>query len=236
MAVGLEGGIWSDGAPQAYRTVGVTPAIAILAALPLGLLWRLASDSSTPATSEAGQLRSRFGSYALTGAAALVTLFSLGQAGRLNFDTYFHKQLTNPTVWASFSAAPTIVGHEINRLRPQGYQFFVSTTFDNEPSRIFLNGPSREDVFAFNLGKQIPVRDPRPTAFFHDPLEQPQFLRLRSMYPSGVFKEHRAPGGGEPVLYESILGVDDIRSLMGISAVYTGADGRRVGRLESQVS
>ena len=235
VAVILQGGIWSDGPPQAYRTLGVTPAIAMLAALPLGLLWRLATGRTEGTTPEARPWSTRFGSYALVGVAAAVTLFSLGRAGYLNFDKYFNEQLERPDVWAAFGAAPTIVGHEVNRLRPENYQFFISTTFVNDPARFFLNGPETDDIANFDTGRQIPVSDLRPTVFFHDALEEAQFLRLRSMYPDGEFIEHRGPGGGGAAVYETILDIDDVSSLMGIRAVYTGTNGQRVERLETQV-
>jgi 4-amino-4-deoxy-L-arabinose transferase-like glycosyltransferase len=231
----LQPGVWSDGPPQAYRTLAVTPAIAMLAALPLALLWRLATKQTDAQASEARRWPSRLGYYGLAGAAAFVTVFALVQAGRINFDKYFNVQLQRPDVWAEYSAAPTIVGHEINRLRPDHYEFFISTTYINEPSRIFLNGPQTDDIVAFEMGRDIPVSDPRPTVFFLDNLEEAKFLRLRSLYPDGVFTVHRAPAGGGPVLFEAILGTADIRSLMGVHAVYTGSNGQRVERLETQI-
>ena len=243
----LQGGIWSDGAPQAFRTSAVTPAVAMLAALPLGAALSFAYDRRrAPDLWEGGKgsfwqevggiVRGDPVGYAARLLVGLAALFFLAQAGRLNFDTYFHKQLKRPDVWSSYSAAPTIVGHEINRLRTEGAQFYVSTTFVNEPSRLFLTGPDTGDIAAFDTGSQIPVRVLQPAVFFHDALEEAQFRRLQTMYPGGTFIEHRGPGGGGPVVLESVLDSDDIRSLMGVAAVYSGSGGQSVQRMESEVS
>ena len=250
----LQPGIWSIDPAQGYRSLMVTPAVALLAALPLALAWELAVRvRSRPQPDEGGRHagsvplnrllalgRSRWQSIAVQATVFLAVAFVLGQVGWRNYDTYFNKQAHDGLVWIHFSAGPTVVGQEINRLRPESYQFFVSTTFVNEPTRIFLNGPDTTDVANFDVGRQIPVRDPRPTTVFLDTLERPHFLRLQALYPGGDFKEYRPPGGRDPaggdvVAYEAILDADDIQSLKGIKAVYTGADGQTVERLEREI-
>jgi len=227
----------------------VTPAVALLAALPLALAWELAvrvRDGPQPDDGEQetdGSVlscllafgRSRWASTGLQATTFLAIALVLGLVGWKNYDTYFNKQANNNLVWNEFSAGPTVVGNEIKRLRPENYQFFVSTTFINEPTRIFLDGPDTTDIAAFDVARQLPVHGSRPTALFLDTLEREHFLRLETLYPNGEFMEHRPPAGGDVVTYEAILDSDDVRSLTGINAVYTGADGQRVERLESQL-
>ena len=250
----LQPGIWSIDPAQGYRALVVTPAVALLAALPLALAWGIAArlrDGPRPDEGERDTANDLLGrmlafartqrpSTALLGITFLAIALVLGQVGWKNYDTYFNKQARDPLVWIHFSAGPTVVGQEINRLRPDDYQFFISTTFINEPTRIFLNGPDTDDIAPFDVARQIPVRDPRPTTFFLDTLERSHFLRLKALYPDGEFTEHRPPGshdpfGGDIVAHEAILDVDDIESLMGIRAVYTGADNQRLQRQESQI-
>jgi hypothetical protein len=246
LALVLQSGIWSEGAPQAFRTSAVTPAVAMLAALPLGAalsfaydrrgapdLWRPGEGSFWQRAG--GIVRADRVGYAARLLVGLSALFLLAQAARVNFDKYFNVQLHLSDVWTEYSMGPTIVGHEINRLRPEHYQFLISTTFVNEPTRLFLNGPKTDDIVALDMGKHIPVSDLRPTVFFLDGLEEMKFQRLRSLYPDGVFTEHHAPAGGGTILFEAILGGGDVRSLMGIQAVYTGSNGQRVERLETQI-
>ena len=249
MVVLLQPGIWSIDPDNVYRTLVVTPAVALLAALPLALAWELAvrvrggphsddggQDTGSPLL---GRLlsfgRSRWPSTALQATTFLAIGLVLGLVGWKNYDTYFNKQANNSLVWNEFSAGPTVVGNEINRLRAENYQFFVSTTFINEPTRIFLDGPNTTDIAAFDDARQIPVRESRPTTFFFDGLERPHFLRLRALYPNGEFIEHRSPAGGDVAVYEVILDAEDVQSLHGIRAVYAGTDGQRPESLESQI-
>jgi hypothetical protein len=245
----LQPGIWSIDPDTMYRTLMVTPAVALLAALPLALAWELAvrvrdgphsddggQDTGSPVFSRLLAFgRSRWPSTALRATTFLGIGLVLGLVGWKNYDTYFNKQAHDGLVWIHFSAGPTVVGNEINRLRPEDYQFFVSSTFVNEPTRIFLDGPDTSDITIFDVARQIPVQGSRPTAVFLDTLERQHFLRLQTLYPNGELTEHRPPAGGDTVVHEAILDTDDIQSLMGIRAVYAGTDGQRLERLESQI-
>ncbi len=255
----LQPGIWSIDPAQGYRTLMVTPAVALLAALPLALAWELAvrfrggPHSDGPPSDDGGRGsgspvlsrllafgRSLWPSTALRAITFLGIGLVLGVIGWKNYDIYFNKQAHDGLVWIHFSAGPTVVGNEIKRLRPENYQFFVSTTFVNEPTRIFLDGPDTTDIASFDVARQIPVHGTRPTDVFLDTLERQHFLRLKTLYPNGDFTEHRPPGSADPaagdvVTYEAILDTDDVRSLMGINAVYTGADGQRLESQEGQI-
>jgi 4-amino-4-deoxy-L-arabinose transferase-like glycosyltransferase len=220
VVVTLQGGIWSVEfeAPQGYRTVGLTPAIAMLAALPLGLLWRLATERAEEPGAGPRSRSTRLGFYAMGGAATLVTLFALAQAGRLNFETYFHRQLEDPRAWAEYSSSATFVGKELARLGDE-HEVFYSPVFAGQPTVSFL-APDAPSPNPLDAARDLPLGEPKPTVFLLDQGRRPTFDLLRSYYPGGTFVEFGPPGGGAPIVFEAIISSENIQSVRGLTYRY----------------
>jgi hypothetical protein len=231
MAVIIQGGIWSleFEAPQGYRTVGLTPAVAMLAAVPLGVLWSLAADCRRTAV-YGGALR-RFAGYAMTAVVLAVTLFGLTEAARVNFDMYFNKQLRRADAWASYSTDATFVGKEVARLG-NDYVVYCSPFLAGTPTITFLAShapvPRR-----FEAARDLPVTDTKPAAFLLSYVERPVFDLLKTYYPHAQFVEFGPPDGGSAIALEAILSKEDIEATRGLTYRYTANDASRTGRIEA---
>jgi dolichyl-phosphate-mannose-protein mannosyltransferase/PA14 domain-containing protein len=231
MAVIIQGGIWSleFEAPQGYRTVGLTPAVAMLAAVPLGVLWSLAADCASDAVS-GGTLR-RIGSYAMTGAVLMVTLFALGATAWTNFDMYFNKQLQRADAWASYSTDATFVGREVARLG-HDYVIYCSPFLAGLPTITFL-APDVPDPHRFEAARDLPVTSTKPAVFLLSYSERPVFDLLKGYYPKAKFVEFGPPDGGSAIALEAILSEDDIAATRGLTYRYATKGASREGRTET---
>ncbi len=134
IALTLLGGILSqlNEAPQAYRTLAVTPAIALLVAD--ALAWSLRGLFGPRLDKAMG--RAAAGALAVVGLAALAWL---------NGDLYFRRQATDPAVYIAFSPLETAVAQEVldaratNRLylSPRLYYFAPLRFLAYEPPQPF---------------------------------------------------------------------------------------------------
>ena len=175
MVILLQPAIWSIEfeAPQALRAILVTPAVALLAALPLGALWATAEGQAgiQPEGETSGgtgptwrrrlvRLSSKPWRYLVSGAVALTILFFLAQVAHLNFQTYFDKQLKSGDVWAAYSTAPTLVADEIERLGPDAH-YLMSSTFVGQPTLEFVDpsvGSGSQYLPRLGTGRAYPFR------------------------------------------------------------------------------
>lgn len=231
MAVIIQGGIWSleFEAPQGYRTVGLTPAVAMLAAVPLALLWSLAADCRDAAI--AGGAVHRIAGYVMAAVALAVTLFILTQTAWTNFDMYFNKQLRRSDAWASYSTDATFVGREVARLGNE-YVINCSPFLAGLPTITFL-APHVHEPRRFEAARDLPVTDTRPAAFLLSYVERPVFELLKTYYPHAQFVEFGPPDGGGAIALEAILSKDDIAATRGLTFHYSGKDGSRDGRTDA---
>ena len=234
MTVIIQGGIWSleFEAPQGFRTVGLTPAVAMLAAVPLGVLWSLAVDCADAAVS-GGMLR-RIGSYAMTAAVFSVTLVGLGLAAWTNFDTYFNKQLRRADAWASYSTDATFVGREVARLGNDNV-IYCSPFLAGLPTIAFL-APNVPDPHRFEAARDLPVTNTKPAVFLLSYVERPVFDLLKTYYPNAQFVEFGPPDGGGAIALEAILSKEDIAATRGLTYRYSAKDALREGRTETMES
>jgi hypothetical protein len=159
-----------------------------------------------------------------------VTLVILAQAGRLNFETYFHRQLKDPQAWASYSASATFVGKELARLGGD-HDVYYSPVFAGQPTVSFLarDAPAPNRLVA---ARDLPLGEPKPTIFLLDQRGRPAFDLLKSYYPGGTFVEFGPPGGGYPVIFEVVLSAEDVASARGLTYRYQGEEGSQEGRIE----
>jgi len=243
LAVLVQPGIWSvEGeAPQAYRTLMVTPVVALLAALPLALLADIALDgwSWSAARDSAGGLATRarrfLSSNLLGGAAALGLLFFLAQVTYLNFNTFFNKQLDNAYVWSYFEPAETIVGRGLARLDTSATPY-SSSTISNPPTALFL-APDAPRTTTIVLPDALPFQEPRDAIVFLDGRDQRDseaFHWIRALYPNAQFSEYHPPGVPEiTVVHEAVISADLISQSFGVDGTYAPRTGAPVTRREA---
>jgi len=236
VAVILQGGIWSVDfeAPQAHRTLGLTPAIAMLAALPLGLLWRLAGAPARERGAATSRRSTRLSILALTATAAVVTLALMVQVGHHNFETYFHDQLDRADVWPEYSADATVVANEMMRLGPK-YDFWLATTLIGQPTIEFIASEEvRSRAHPFLWARDIPARGDGGAAYFFEGNKEGFYRWLERLYPEGSFRAFTAPAPNSPVVvYEAVIPPAAVQALRGLDAVYKPATGRPLTRREA---
>ncbi|MCX7851875.1 MAG: PA14 domain-containing protein [Caldilineales bacterium] len=135
----LLGGILSqlNEAPQAYRTLAVTPAIALLTADALALslrgLFDHARDRFRPPWPAVG--------LAVVGLAALAWL---------NGEFYFRRQATDPAVYIAFSPLETAVAHEVLAARDANRLYLSPRLYYFAPLRFLAYEPPQP--YGFRLG------------------------------------------------------------------------------------
>jgi DNA-binding beta-propeller fold protein YncE len=139
-------------APQAYRTIGILPAIAILPALALRGVWK---------TFEEG-----FGEKAWPLFAGLMGLI-LVQVGWANYDSYFHEQARDRSVWAAFSGPETRIARLLQTFEGD-YDLYLAPVYVGHPTLRFL---------APNAPRQIPF-DP----ILHVPAKGRAFGESRAQF------------------------------------------------------
>lgn len=237
VAVVLQGGIWSVDfeAPQAHRTLGLTPAVAMLAALPIGLLWRLARSSERePQPAAARRWPTRLAVLALTATAAIVTLALMVQVGHRNFEMYFHNQLDRADVWPEYSADATVVANEMMRLGPE-YDFWLATALVGQPTIEFIASEEvRGRAHPFLWARDIPARSDGGAAYFLEGSKEGLYRWLERLYPEGSFRAFAAPAPNSPVVvYEAVVPATAVQALRGLDAVYSPATGRPLTRREA---
>jgi hypothetical protein len=238
----LQPGIWTNEQPSAYRTLMVTPAVALFAALPLGMLADIAlkkpPGGATPSLLAAvRRLRARvhLRDNLIRAAAWGVLLFLLCQVAFRNYDTFFNQQLKSPFVWATFEPLDTIVGKELDRFPAQEIPAYASDSLYNPPTVTFL-APDVE-VLPIVLPRDVPFQSEKDVVVFLDGRDQRDseaFRWLRQLYPEARFAEYHPPGEPQKILlHEAIVTAEMIHDSYGVDASYRpGAGGSAVARQE----
>ncbi|MDP9237360.1 MAG: PA14 domain-containing protein [Chloroflexota bacterium] len=226
-AITLQSGIWSVDfeAPQAYRTVAITPAIAMLAALPLAELWRVASarvrdQDDTGDASRGWRTRSELARTALLGVTAAVTIFLLAEAGTTNFHDYFDVQLVGADAWRAFNTDITLVAQRMSGAE-KNHKILISSLFLS-PVITYVDPSAGElSQYQMDLSRDVPFGGDRPTLVLLDATKQPDADWIKTLYPAAAVTAIRPPGeGAEPVVYQVDVPADAIVGLQGVRASY----------------
>jgi len=132
VVVTLLGGILSlvAEAPQAYRTLGVVPAIAIMA-----------GDALAHAVAVLSRL---FRPRLARPIAALLAVGLLGCAGWLNMDLFFNVQAKDVRVWQAFSPVETALGREVAAKQHDHSLYLSHRLYYFSPLRFFTYQPLTE--------------------------------------------------------------------------------------------
>ena len=212
----LQGGILSLDfeAPQAYRSIGVIPALVYFITVPIAAVSQavrgvLRSESPTPLS----KLPDISLSLGLTVVLAVVTY--------LNFDMFFNKQKNDPSAWASYSTAETLVANEMNRLAAT-HDFVVSALYYDPPTVRFLAG-NITNIQRWTVTDRLPVvheDNGHGLVMMFDEKLMSAYNDAQRLYPGASFIEQHAPARGGTVLWEVILTPDDLRSVQGVTARY----------------
>ncbi len=198
-------------APQALRAIGVIPAVALVIALALGVIWQTGRESSWPPAR-------RGTPFVVAGILAAIAL--------LNINTYFGDQANDPRVYAAFTTDEMLVGRHMREQQGRGYTLFTSRQFKHSIGiGLVAHNPRYEVVRA---PPDIPLdaaRAGRGAAIYLEPREASVFRLLRAYYPDARFEEARPPSGGEVMFYSAVISREQLEGAQGLKATYTLANG-----------
>jgi 4-amino-4-deoxy-L-arabinose transferase-like glycosyltransferase len=194
-------------APQGARTLGVTPVLTLLAAIPLAQLSQ-ALD------------RSWLGPPSLHPGVAAVGI-ALAAATVSSWHTYFHRQVWDPATWAAFSTPETKIA-EVVRAEGRGADVYVPPTFLGGPTEAFILGRPLE-ARPFERGRDLPLEPRgRPAIAFVDATDVETVRLLRRNYPHASLEPFGPPrrdgSQGDPVLWIARVPSDEVDALRGWTA------------------
>ena len=247
IAVTLLGGIFTlvREAPQAYRTLGVVPAVCLLAGRALvdlvswgekGLAWvqrRLAAADGPTA-------RVRVSRHALPLLAALV----VGWAGWLNVDAFFHRWALARSTYIAFSPMETAVARTVVAHLQDRTIYLSPTLYWGSPLRYLTYRPASQGYgFAHPPYHPIqPVEDLPITGdvgtnalFLLEPLYA-DLLELFTVYYPHTHAALVTSPYGDPLFLRVTIPQDDLAAIHGLNARYDLADGRVVRRREATLA
>lgn len=191
----LSAGIFSipQEAPQAARTLGITPIVAIICALPLGAVrWE--------------QTR-RWCSYA----PEIACIGLIFVSGWLSLSV-FHVQLNAPSVWAEYSAAQTRIG-QITHNVPIGGAVSAPERLAGGPTLDLIATP-QIPLIPFHPSNLVPLPCSYTYFVYTFTNEQfPWFSLVQQLYPDARVKTLQAPGGDAPLLHELHVDQRSIRRI-----------------------
>jgi 4-amino-4-deoxy-L-arabinose transferase-like glycosyltransferase len=217
LSIGLLGGIMSLDweSPQGARSVVAMPAVAMLAAIPLGLVWEAAEGTLGRRPRTALIQRP----HLMTLAMALL----LANVGRLNFDRYFNEQMKNVEVFHAHSARETATARYVNALGP-GYWIYLQTA--NAPI-VRLIADRQEDFRFFWPIDHLPLKEhvDRDIVYLFEPwrvsIPVEEFLRY---YPDAQANTVYDPAG-EPIFHAVRVDQAAVERIFGlVGSYYRGPD------------
>lgn len=215
----LSAGVFSIGfeAPQGARTLGITPAISIISALPLGLLLKISR----------GRVFIR----------ALLLGISLGIYSWISFENYrqfFLVQRPNPAVWSAFAVEAKRIG-EIVRDEAHEAIVYVPEQLSTGSTQEFLAGIDKiSRVRVFSRTNVLPLSDEgQKVVIFFYPQDVDTEETIKSYYPHATFEElaHYDLHGKKDVSAIKIARIpaQDIQAVQGWE-VYAFREGKEIGR------
>ena len=209
LCIGLLGGILSLDweAPQGARTVVAMPAVAVLAAIPLGLVWEAMADSWKGAKLFQGLHLAELG-----------VLLLLAYVGRVNFDRYFNEQMKSVEVFHAHSARETATARYVNTLGP-GYWIYLQSA--NAPiMRLIAN--RQEDFRFFMPIDHLPLKEhvDRDIVYLFEPwrvaVPVEEFLRY---YPDAEVHTVYDPAG-DPIFHAVRVSREAVERIFGLTGRY----------------
>ena len=201
-------------APQAARTLGVTPVVTLLAALPLARLgaWTGGADGRS--------VRDRLAR------AGILTVLVLEAV--ISWRLYFDRQRWDPSVWVSWSTPETKIG-QVVRDEGADRDVYVPDTLRGGPTETLILGTPL-DARSFDRSRDLPLESHGRGAIVFLLAAEPDTVALfRRYYPGAVLEPFGAPraAGGQdsPILWIARLSEAQLDTLAGWRVEY-----RRPGR------
>ena len=204
--VSMAGGVFTIPyeAPQAMRTLGTTPLLAILVGV--GLV--LALDRFSVYVR-------RFGARPAVGLAAVIAV----AVGYANVSTFFGRQMNDPTVWESFSTRETLPSRAA-LAAPQPYQAILgSQTIAPSLEQLLMVPTLQSAIHTFDVTQDLPYRGNGPGLIVleteHDTGLADEVSRF---YPDATRTPVLAPNATRPTAYEIELSPSVIAAHRGLAS------------------
>ncbi|HEX5415651.1 MAG TPA: glycosyltransferase family 39 protein, partial [Chloroflexota bacterium] len=221
LPVALAGGILSVDfeAPQSLRSLDAVIGATVLAALPVGAVWRRLAWARIGRLSLPGALG---GAAPLSVGAVLAFVLFAGSA-TLGYQKYFVHQATNFRSWSEYDPAQTEIGREIAALNLQTTDVYLGAVFLNEPTIQFF-APNYRQV-PFDPAEDLPFRGSHAAVVFLPDTQEADALTIQHLYPRAQIRAFGPPFGGPPILYIITVPADQITQSQGIVASYAPTTG-----------
>lgn len=213
-------------APQAARTIVVTPALAVLSAIGLVLL----ADRLALMVRSMGRVAGRFPASAFAGTAAA---WALGWSGALSVGTYFTVQAVDTRSWLEFSPGETFVGRYLRDNARSDATVLLSQTLVNHPTIRYLAPQVRADR-AFDGGRDLPLRQ-GPTYLFLEERDQALWAEVPRYQPEATSATLTAPRDPRPLLMAFAATAAEAADRQGLDAELRAANGAVVSRRVADV-
>jgi 4-amino-4-deoxy-L-arabinose transferase-like glycosyltransferase len=176
-------------APQGARTLGLTPIISVLAALPIASL------------SDPLRLKGIRGTTLLIGFCAAI--FAAVQT----YTVFFFEHRLDPAAWAAFSTAETRIG-EIAVAAGEGTDMYVPEVWMNAPAIQVITKGRGEDMHPFTSARDLPLPDyGRDAIVVVEDSDTQGKKRLSELYPEARVEPFSSPKrsqGREVTLFSSV--------------------------------
>jgi 4-amino-4-deoxy-L-arabinose transferase-like glycosyltransferase len=175
-------GVLTIEAPQAYRTIGLIPAVLLLVGEALCLLWRLASGP-------AGEVRPRLLAIAFPALAVGLAAW--------NAVTYFYLQTTDPGAWIDFDGDAKAMARYLAE-EGTGRDVFVDSVLGGFPI-LELNLRRETPLPILRLSDHFPAPaappPARPALFVLEPFREDLLPLFREAFPCATTRRHVDPSG-----------------------------------------
>ncbi len=193
--------------PQSLRSITVIPAVAALAAYPLGRLWAVGREAPWRVVRR--------------GAAPAVVVV-VAVVAYINVGFYFGDQNSDPRVYAEFSTDKTLMARSYAEQQSQGYSIWVSRHYLFNVTGEVLG--SRPKVEVVKPPETLPLDSGRVwhgAAIYFEPRERGLWELTRVYYPDGDFNSVNSPMGGEPIYYTAFISREQLEERQGLDVAYT---------------
>ena len=193
-------------APQAYRTIGIIPAVYALAGLAIGKIWEAFLEGF-------GRGRERY-----FGAALLIPLLVIA---RSNYDTFFNKQAKDFSVWAAYSSTETEIARFLQSLPGDGdYDVYISPIYRGHPTIRFLV-PRYEGGKPFDFMNNVPIKErvDKDVVYILERSFDYVVPILEACYPGGVFEAEKDPYG-HVMFVSGVVSKEEIAAIRGLEGRY----------------
>ncbi len=206
----------TQGAPDSAQTIDNALSCALIAAIPIGLLWSESFEARM------GQIwRTPHVGIASLSTGAAVALALLGWITAVNVQRYFVAQANDVRSYSAFSVAPTLAAEEVRRFG-SSFDAYLSPGLIGDPAFKFLRSSSAT-VRPFDSATTLPLHVDRSAMFLFTADDATDVDAVRQFYPAAVLGTDR-PGPTDPVvLYLARVSSIQISALRGLDGTLTPA-------------